>query len=131
MVTALALTPAAMSKLANVCRHSWRPIGSSTARRHAVKARLRTAVGVNVCVALEPKTKPLSRRHELVLDEEVAERGDDRHAAPAGAALRLSGFPVAGHAALDPDQSAHEINIAPLQGPEFPAAQAGVERAAP
>jgi hypothetical protein len=61
-VIALALTPAAIKRLANVCLHSCRPIGSSPACLQAVKARLRTAVGVNGEVSLEPNTSPVFRR---------------------------------------------------------------------
>src|SRR5215211_4504832 len=52
---------------------------------------------------------------ELVLDEEVTERADDRDAAPASAALRLTGVAMAAHAALDADQSAGEIDLVPLE----------------
>ena len=129
---AFALTPAAISRLANVCRHSCRPIGSSPARRHAVRARLRTAVGVNGrCRARAEDQAVVAPGDELVLDEEVAERGDDRHAASAGAALRLTDLTVAAHAALDADQSGGEVDVVPEESSELAATQAGVERAAP
>ena len=38
---------------------------------------------------------------------------------------------MAAHAALDPDQPAREVDVAPEEGPQLAAAQAGVERAAP
>jgi hypothetical protein len=66
-----------------------------------------------------------------VLDEEFAKCGDDRDAAPAGAALRLAGFSVAVHAALDADQPVGEVDVVPEECAKLAAPQAGVERAAP
>src|SRR5215211_3763413 len=70
-------------------------------------------------------------RDKLVLNEEMAERRDDRHTAAACAALGAVRFPVAAHAAVDADQTVCEVDIVPGQGPELAAPQACVERAAP
>ncbi len=115
-----------------MCRHSCRPIGSRPARRHAVRARFRTAVGVNGSgwARAEDETR-VAADDELVFDEEIAERGDDRNAAPTGATLRLAGLAVAVHAALDADDPAREVDVLPEERPELAAAQACIERTAP
>jgi hypothetical protein len=66
-----------------------------------------------------------------VLDEQVTQRGDDRHAATAGATLRLAGVAVAVHAPLDADEAVGQVDVAPDESAELTAAQASVEPAAP
>ena len=129
---AFAFTPAAMSRLANVCRHSCRPIESRSTRRHAVNARLRNRCRrKRLRRARAEDEASVSSRDELVLDEEIVQGGDDRDAATAGAALWSAGLAVAAHARLDADQSVGEFDVVPLEGPQLTAAQAGVERAGP
>src|SRR6266545_7995820 len=70
------------------------------------------------CARAEDETV-VAPSDEFVLDEEVAERGDDRDAAPAGAALRLTGLAMAVHAVLDADQTAGEIDVVPLESSQL------------
>ncbi len=73
----------------------------------------------------------VATRDELVLDEKIAERRDDRNTTAPGAALRPTGLAVAAHAALDADQAVGEVDVLPDERAKLAAAQAGVESAAP
>ena len=133
VVIAFAFTPAAIRIDANVCRASWRPIGSRPARCHARWARRQRFDGTNGVSSRraedEARVAALAR---LVLDEDVAERADDRDRPPAGAALRLdldAALVVVG--ALDVDHAVREVDVLPAQRHQLAAAQAGVEGGRP
>lgn len=64
---------------------------------------------------------------ELVLNEQVSERGDDWDVTSASAALRLAGLSVARLAALDTDQTAGKVDVRPEERAEFAATQSGIE----
>src|SRR6266508_5775206 len=87
VVSALALTPAAMMRLANVCLASWSVIGSRPAARQTFDARALTGSGSN--------GEPSALRAHLVFEEHVAQDRRDRHSAAPSSALRLDD-----HAAL-------------------------------
>src|SRR5262245_22260130 len=63
--SAFALTPAAIIRLANVCRHSWSPIASRPAFSHRRFVRSARLDGENGEVAVRPNTSPV-RRPELI-----------------------------------------------------------------
>lgn len=69
-LSAFALTPAAIIKLANVCRHSCKAMGFAFFQ--AVRARLLTFDGVKVSGAGEAQSLTPARA-QLVSDEVVAE----------------------------------------------------------
>lgn len=60
--TALMFTPAAIISDANVWRHSWSPMGRSSATSHAARARRRTVEGMNGSEAVRPNTSASSSR---------------------------------------------------------------------
>jgi len=115
-----------------VWRHSCRPIGSSPASLHAVRAR--RVMIMSECIALPPErpNRSASAADGLSRRRRRGGRAAVPRVAPSfGSALRLDGPYLRVPAALDTDDTTLEVDVAPTKRRELSAAQAGVEGGRP
>lgn len=131
-ISARALTPAAIMRLAKVCRASCRVIGSSPARRQAFAARCATLVSLKARSPWPRPSTQLACRGHLLLDEDIAKDAGDGYLPATGPALRLYESSRARiPRSLHTDYAGRKVHVRPAQGHELAPTQTGVESKRP